>query len=266
MIPTLVFSRPMKIPFRRLVLVFAVLCSSVAVRAASAEVERVISRARATVGSESVLKSLQSLHYTGTLTTTGTDEKGEKRVVNVGIEIIFQRPYRQRIVATSENKIEITALDDFEGWQREQDPSDSARWRMTLLSGDQVKRLRANTWENLSFFAGIEQRRGTVTDLGKATIEGKSCRKLAFDHGDGIVFTRYFDDATGRLVFTETENGITIRELDELVVDGIRFPRKIISTSKLANGSEREVSIVFDKIVVNEPLADSLFAVPAMSH
>lgn len=251
----------------RLFAAFAlVLFSSLAVRAASPEIERVIARARATVGSESVLKGLQSLHYTGTLTTTATDEKGGKRAVNVGIEIIFQRPYRQRIVATSENKIEITALDDYEGWQREQAPSDPTRWRMTLLSGEQIKRLRANTWENLSFFAGIEQRRGSVKDLGKASIDGKPCRKLAFDHGDGIVFTRYFDDATGRLVFTETENGITIRELDELVVDGIRFPRKIISTSKLPDGGEREVSIVFDKIIVNEPLADSLFAVPTMTR
>ena len=137
---------------------------------------------------------------------------------------------------------------------------------MTLLTNDQIKRLRANTWENLSFFHGIEQRRGSVKDLGKATVDGKSCRKLGFDHGDGIVFTRYFDDATGRLVLTETENGITIREEDEAVVEGIRFPHKIISTSKLADGTDRTVSIEFDKITVNEVFADSLFAVPAMTR
>lgn len=254
----------MKTPFR-LLAAFA-LCGLSVVAVHAADADQVIARARATVGSESALKALQSLHYTGTLTTTATDEKGAARPVKVAIEIIFQRPYRQRIVATSENKIEITALDDYEGWQREQDPSDSSRWRMTLLTNDQIKRLRANTWENLSFFNGLEQRRGVVKDLGKATVDGKSCRKLAFEHGDGIVFTRYFDDATGRLVLTETENGITIREQDETVVDGIRFPRKIISTSKLADGTERTVSIEFDKITVNETFADSLFAVPAMTR
>ncbi|HEY8931919.1 MAG TPA: hypothetical protein VIM44_01260 [Rariglobus sp.] len=255
----------MKTPFR-LLAAFALCCVSVpAIRAAS-DTDQVIARARATVGSESALKSLQSLHYTGTLTTTSTDEKGAAHPVKVAIEIIFQRPYRQRIVATSENKIEITALDDYEGWQREQDPSDSSRWRMTLLTNDQIKRLRANTWENLSFFQGLEQRRGVVKDLGQATVDGKSCRKLAFEHGDGIVFTRYFDDATGRLALTETENGITIREEDETLVDGIRFPRKIISTNKLADGTERTVSIEFDKITVNETFADSLFAVPSMTR
>lgn len=255
----------MKTPSRLLAASIICVCSALAVQAA-ADVDQVIARARAGVGTEEALQGLKSLHYTGTLTTTAADEKGGTREVKVAIEIIFQSPYRQRIVATSENKIEITALDDYEGWQREQDPSDTTRWRMTLLSNDQIKRLRANTWENLSFFRGIEHRRGHVEDLGKATVDGKPCRKLAFDHGDGIVFTRYFDDASGRLVLTETENGITIREEDETVVGGIKFPHKIISTSKLKDGSERAVTIVFDKVAINETFADSLFTVPSMTR
>ena len=255
----------MKTPFRLLAVLTLSCLSAFTVRAA-ADVEQVIARARAGVGSEAALAGLQSLHYAGTLTTTATDDKGAPRPVKVAIEIIFQRPYRQRIVATSENKIEITALDDYEGWQREQDSADSTRWRMTLLPTDQIKRLRANTWENLSFFRGIEQRRGQLKDLGSVVLDGKACRKLVFDHGDGILFTRYFDDATGRLILTETENGISIRESDETVVNGIKFPRKITSTSKLADGTERTVSIVFDKITVNETFADSLFAVPSMTR
>jgi outer membrane lipoprotein-sorting protein len=256
----------MKTAFRFLAAFILCIFPALTTRAANAEVEKVITRARATVGTEAALSKLHSLHYTGTLTTMATDDKGVAQPVKVAIEIIFQRPYRQRIVATSENKIEITALDDYEGWQREQDPSDSTRWRMTLLSSEQIKRLRANTWENLSFFRGIEERRGTVEDLGKTTVDGKSARKLSFNHGDGIVFTRCFDDASGRLILTQTENGVTIREEGEIVSDGIRFPRKIITSTKLEDGSERVVSIVFDKITVNETFADSLFAVPAMTR
>jgi len=252
-------------PFRFL-LVFTLGLLSFAAAQASTDVDQVIARARATVGSEAALTGLQSVHYTGTLTTTATDDKGASVPVKVALEIIFQRPYRQRIVATSENKIEITALDDYEGWQREQDPADTTRWRMTLLTNEQIKRLRANTWENLSFFRGLDRRRGTVADLGTVTVDGQNCRKLTFDHGDGIVFTRYFAEASVRLLLTETENGITIREENDTVVDGIRFPRKIISTSKLADGSERTVTIDFDQITVNETFADSLFAVPAMTR
>jgi outer membrane lipoprotein-sorting protein len=255
----------MKTPFRFLAVLSLCVLSSLAVRAAS-DADRVIARARAGVGSEADLAALKSLHYTGTLSTSVTDAKGVATPIKVGIEIIFQAPYRQRIVATSDKKIEITALDDYEGWQREQDPADSSRWRMTLLATEQIKRLRANTWENLSFFKDIEERRGHVEDLGTAEVDGKACRKLAFDHGDGIVFTRYFDTDTGRLVLTETENGISIREEGEVIAGGLRFPRKIISTNKLKDGSDRVVTITFDKITVNETFADSLFAVPAMGR
>lgn len=255
----------MKPPVRLLLVLLLCLLSSLALNAAS-DVDGVIERARATVGGEAELRALQSVHYTGILTTAAVDEKGDERAVKVAIEIIFQAPYRQRIVATSDKKIEITALDDYEGWQREQDPSDSSRWRMTLLSPDQIKRLRANTWENLSFFRGIEQRRGQVEDGGITTLEGKKCRKLSFVHGDGIVFTRFFDEDSGRLLLTETENGITIREEGEIMAGGLRFPRKIISSSRLKDGGERVVTIVFDKITVNETFADSLFTVPAMGR
>lgn len=256
----------MKTPFRLLAAFILCAIPVLSVHAATPEIEKVISRARATVGTEDALTALRSIHYTGTLTTTALDEKGVSTPVKVALEIIFQHPYRQRIVASSDNKIEITALDDFEAWQREQDPADPTRWRMTLLSPDQIKRLRANTWENLSFFRGVEARRGHVEDLGKAAVEGKPARKLTFQHGDGIFFTRYFDEASGRLVLTETENDVSIREEGELVVSGIRFPKKIISTSKLPEGGERVVTIVFDKITVNETFADSLFAVPAMTR
>lgn len=256
----------MKTPLRFLAAITFCLLSAFTVHAASPEIEQVITRARDAVGGDAALSKIESLHYTGTLTTTATDAKGATTPVKVGIEIIFQRPYRQRIVATSENKIEITALDDYEGWQREQDPTDPTRWQMTLLTPDQIKRLRANTWENLSFFRGIEQRRGTIADHGKVTADGKTARKLSFDHGDGIVFTRYFDDASGRLILTETENSVRIREEGELAINGIKFPQKIISSSTLSDGSERIVTIVFDKITMNETFADSLFAVPSMTR
>lgn len=254
----------MKTLSRLFLALFACACVLSTVRAGD-DVDQVISRARATVGSEAALSSLKSLHYTGTLTTTVKNEKGT-REINVAIEIIFQHPYRQRIVATSENKIEITALDSYEGWQREQDPVDSSRWRMTLLPPDQVRRLRANTWENLAFFRGIESRRGTVIDSGIVQIDGKPCRKLVFDHGDNILFTRYFNTTTGRLQLTETENGILIREEGEIESGGLKFPKKIISSTKGSEGVDRVVTITFDKIAVNETFADSLFAVPAMDR
>ena len=230
------------------------------------DVNAVIAKARAAVGSEAAVTALKSVHYAGTLETMALNEKGESKEVKVAIEIIFQKPYQQRIVATSDDKIEITALDDYEGWQREQDPKDSARWRMTLLGKDQIKRLRANTWENLAFYRGIARSGGRVEDLGVMTVDGKVCRKLSFIHDDGIVFLRSFEQNSGRLILTETESGVQIREQDEIVAGRLKFPRKIITATRLGDGKLQTVTITFDKITVNETFADSLFEVPPMSR
>ena len=232
----------------------------------ASDVDAVIAKARAAVGTEASLVALRSVHYTGTLESKGTDEKGQPTDVKVSIEIIFQKPSQQRIVATSADKIEITTLDGYDGWQREQDPKDSARWRMALLAKEQIKRLRANAWENLFFYSGIDRVGGQITDLSTADVDGTTCRKLCFDHGDHIIFYRYFDEKTGRLMLTETESGVRILERDEMAVEGIKFPRKIITESKLPGGATRTVTIVFDKITVNESFADSLFAVPLMER
>lgn len=224
----------------------------------------IIAKARAFVGSEAALNGLQSVRYTGTLVTT--DPKDPAKETRAAMEIVFQKPEQQRIVATSDKLIEVTALDGYDGWQRIQDAADKTKWKQTLLGTEQIKRLRANTWENLSFFRGIERVGGRVEDQGPATIDGVACQKIAFIHAPNIIFYRYIDTATGRLVLTETESGGTIRESGEFRVNGIRFPKSIITATKNAKGEMQAVTINFDKVTVNEPLAPKEFAVPPLSR
>jgi outer membrane lipoprotein-sorting protein len=220
----------------------------------------ILTKAREFVGSETALTGLKSIHYTGTLVTSDpTDATKQTRAT---LEIIFQKPQQQRITATSDTTIETTALDGYDGWQEVRDAKDTTRGRLTLLNADQIKRLRANTWENLAFFRGIERAGGRTEDQGTQTIDGKTCQKIAFIHGPNIMFIRYFDTATGRLMLTETEAGGTIREQGEMIVVGIRFPRSIITTTKNAKGESQTVTINFDKIVTNETFPTTLFAVP----
>ncbi|MFH1497611.1 MAG: hypothetical protein ABII82_07270 [Verrucomicrobiota bacterium] len=246
--------------FRSLALVLTTLALAAVLRAE----DPIIAKARSNIGSEAALNGLRSVHYTGHLEVVGQDADGQDTPVKVGIEIIFEKPYRQRIVATSPQKIEVTALDDYDAWQREQDPADANNWRMTLLSPDQIKRLRANTWENLSFYRGIEERGGRTEDLGTATVDGVKCRKLAFIHDDNIVFHRYFDAKTGKLILTETESGSTIRERGELKAGGLNFPNKIVTRNKLPDGSEREIVVTFDSVKVNEDFPEEIFAMPLL--
>lgn len=222
----------------------------------------IIAKARAFVGSEAALNSVTSVRYTGTLLTA--DPQDPTKQTRTVLEIIFQKPEQQRITATSDKVIETTALDGYDGWMRMQDPANPEKWRQTLLGPDQIRRLRANTWENLSFFRGLESQGGRVEDQGTKEIDGRTTRKIAFIHNPNVIFYRYFDVATGRLVFTETESGGSIREEGEMVVKGVRFPKRIITTTKTQKGESQVVTIDFEKIEVNEVFPATLFRVPAL--
>lgn len=242
----------------------SVLVSAVALVASVRAAEpAIIAKARAFVGSEAALEAVRSVHYVGTLVTS--DPADPAKQTRAAMEIIFQKPEQQRIMATSDKTIEVTALDGYEGWQRIQDAADPSKWRQTLLGTEQIKRLRANTWENLSFFRGIERLGGRVEEQGTKEIDGVMCQKIAFIHAPAIVFYRYFDIATGRLVFTETEAGGTIREQGEMIVDGVRFPRSIVTATKNAKGELQTVTINFEKIVLNQTFPAQQFRVPALS-
>ncbi len=229
-----------------------------------ADVTETVKKARSYLGSEQALNGLQSVKYIGQLETTELTPEGPVPVQAM-IEIIFQKPRRQRITAHLPARTEVTALDEYEGWQRIEDPADPGRWRLTLMSTDQIRRLRANTWENLSFFRGLESLSGRLDDLGQVEIDGIQAHKIAFTHASDIIFFRYFDLSTGRLILTETEQGSRIREEGEIRAGGIRFPHKVITTNELPDGTERVVTVTFQQIVVNETFPASLFAVPPVS-
>lgn len=232
------------------VLLAALVALAVGPLRAADPVEQVLARARAFLGSENALNSVTTIHFSGTIEVNAN--------TRLPVNIIFQKPFRQRITVTGPKVIEVTALDGYDAWQKRTNPANPTQWQVTLLDASQVKRLRANTWENLSFFAGIKKKGGNVQSGGDATIDGIPCVKLSFIHADDIVFIRYFDKATGRLVRTETETGAEIREEGELMVNGIRFPKKVVN--KAPNGPS--TTIIFDRIELNASVPAGEFAVP----
>lgn len=218
----------------------------------------IIAQARARLAPDAVLDAVTSIHYVGTLTSEAPDDPTQQ--VRQSIEILLQKPAQQRIVVTSDAVIEISALDGYDAWRRTIDAKDSTRWQQSQMGSEQVKQLRADVWENLSFFRGIERIGGRVEDQGSATIDGIECRKIAFHHSDTLVYLRYFNAATGELVYTGTEAN-NIRERGEMEAGGIRFPKSIV-ISQTVDGSVRQRTITFERITVNESFPSSLFAVP----
>ncbi len=242
--------------------------AGVADAAPSLTAGQVIAKARSYVGSEAALDAVRSVHFVGTMETEEPSAEGPRKVKSP-IEIIFQKPYRQRIIVTTASTIQITGLDDYDAWQRVQERTQTGRWRLALLQPDMIKKLRANTWENLNFYQGIEKRGGSVQVVGPATIDGVATVKVVFVHEPGISFTRYFDLATGRLVLTETDRGDRIREEGDVLVGGLRFPQKVTSVATATDAAgkpvETQTVITFEKVTINEDFPDSDFEVPMMS-
>ena len=207
------------------------------------------------------MNAIKSVHFTGTVNTTNPAEPAKPSTAK--IEIIAQKPDQQRVVATTAKGVETTAVDGYEGWQRFQETANPKNQRLTVLKPEAVKRLRAQAWENLSFFRGIERQGGRVEDQGTTKIDNITCQKVAFIHAPGILFIRYFDVATGRLVRTETDDGGTTQEEGEQVVAGVRFPKIMKMTIKGAKGATQLVTIALESVKVNETFPAAVFRMPA---
>jgi hypothetical protein len=250
--------RSVTMAFAALALAFGL--SSPAGRAAE---PAILAKARAYLGPDALLDGVTSVHFFGTATVA--DPADSAKTTHTAVEIICQKPDRQRIVKTSDQVIDVTALDGYDAWQRLQSRSDPTKVRQNFLGSLQIKRLRASTWESLYFYRGLGQRGGHIEDLGPVTVDGVAYRKVAFVYEPNIVFYRYFEPETGRLVYTETESGEIQREQGEILAGGIRFAKSVKVVVKNAAGQPQTVTIDFEKIILNETFPDDLFRVPLLS-
>lgn len=238
-----------------------------AVLPASAETaEAWVAKARAFLGSESALNAVKSLHFEGTVDATervadpADSSKTIERPIRLAIDIVFQKPMQQRQIIRSDKIERTTSLDGYDAWEKVSDRTNQNPPRILLLDPASIKRLRATTIENLSFYSNQGQDSRQVRLLGDAKVEGIACVKLSFTHSSNIVFIRYFDKSTGRLVKTEVDSGGEIREEGEMMVSGIRFPRKVVN--KTAAGQVTVIS--FNKVTVGERFSADAFTVPSM--
>jgi hypothetical protein len=217
----------------------------------------VLGLARAYLGPQSTLDGIKSVHYVGTLQRT--DDAQAQKLSPSTLDMVFAKPLRQRLVIRGEKVTMTTVLDGYDAWDVFQENADPSRHRLNWLAVVDVRALRANTWENLYFFSAPEN--GSVEDKGPATVDGVACERVDFDHGSGTVYQRYFDRDSGRLVLT-INGSESIRETGQIMVNGVRFPKVIVSTSKDISGKELTATATFDRISVNDPLEPGLFVVP----
>jgi hypothetical protein len=219
----------------------------------------VVGLARAYLGPDSTLDGIKSIHYVGTLDRVDPDHPGAEGS-HTTLDLIFVKPLRQRLVVRATNASMTTVLDGYDAWDWLQSNSDASKFRLTWLTAADIKTLRANTWENLYYYRSPEG--GSVDDMGPSTIDGVECERVDFSHGPELVYQRYFDRDTGRLVLT-VRGAESFRESGEIRVDGVRFPRKIVSVTKTRTGKDLVSTATFESIVLNETLGNDLFTVPS---
>jgi hypothetical protein len=235
-----------------------VLACAAALLAPAARAEpAVVSLAREYLGPESTLDAITSIHYVGSLERA---ESGQP-AIRTQLDMIFAKPLRQRQVVRDAKTTMTTVLDGYEGWDWLQDNADVSKFRLTFLTVEEIKTLRANTWENLNHYRIPEW--GRVEDMGPATADGIACERVDFTHDTGTVYERYFDRDTGRLVKT-VRGPETFRESGEIRVDGLRFPKSIVSVTRTPAGKEIVSTAVFDSVTLNEKLSPDLFSVPSL--
>ena len=228
----------------------------------------IIAKAREYLGTEAALDAVKSVHMIGKMEGGLVGATTPPNVEQV--DIVFQKPFQESLKIVTKEQLARKVLDDYNGWQLVQilTPGAPAEFdptvpqRLTILGLDQIRILRADTWENLEYYRGLEQAGGTTEDLGPATIDGVACEKVALRHSDAIVYYRYFDLATGRLVYTETYAGAKIREQGEIMADGVRFP-KTITVDEPAGGKPSRTVITIDSVKLNEVFPENFFATPA---
>jgi hypothetical protein len=217
----------------------------------------VLSLARAYLGPESTLDGIQTIHYVGTLDRVNPAKP--EMVEHMALDMLFAKPMRQRLRASNDKVTLTTVLDGYDAWDWLAAKADPTHPRVKWLTATDVRELRSSTWENLYYYRQPDG--GSVDDKGPATIDGVECEEVDFGHGGGAVYQRYFDRDTGRLVLTV--RGVdSFRESGEIRVNGIRFPQKIVTVTKLPDGREVDSTATFASVTLNEALPEAEFASP----
>ncbi|MEM9226953.1 MAG: hypothetical protein AAGA45_03205 [Verrucomicrobiota bacterium] len=219
-------------------------------------VEDIITKARARLGPEDVLNNVETVQFIG----EAINAEGE---VTDTVLLQFKKPNMQRLTVESDSFKRITATNGFEGYTEVVDKYEPLGGGVIVHDVDRVRRLIANSLENLYFFRGPYELRGaSVTDEGMKSIDGEPCHVIRYSYPGNYHYLRRFNAKSGRVVSTIniTTDFETVEE-GVIEADGIIFPEQIITYD-----DEGDIirTVKFSEVIVNDPLDDSLFDFPTV--
>lgn len=219
------------------------------------KVEAAINQARAYLGGEAALKAVEGIQYRGKVILYQGETPMEGNVI-----LTFQKPYSQKIEFIFADQSMVTGFSGYEGYEyvERTDPDGETVRNIRSIGGSELRRNKAASIENLSFFKPFALSRETIKDHGLVEFDGVSARKIDFIHWGMIVFTRYFDSATGDLIKSELDTGIVTIETGEIISEGIRFSDHVEGIMK----GEVLYEMNFEEIIINPEIEDTFFDYP----
>lgn len=220
-------------------------------------VEETIAKARAYLGAEAKLQAVQTLRYSGVI-VFGSGDSGT-------VDIVFKKPSSQQINSVVNGMKEVSTLKRTEAWQKVERHDEPGSWTLNLYEVDDILRMQANVRDQFDFMAPPSTRTGKVIFEGEHEIDGVKTRALRYDHGNGRFFLHFVDPATGQVLRSVNDLGMIFMKTGEIVVDGIRFPEKLITRFRTPLGVET-LEVSYSKITVNEKIDDAIFDMPLLAE
>jgi outer membrane lipoprotein-sorting protein len=247
---------PMKI-FTTLTLVLLGLITSGATAHAAPTAAEIIAQARAKLGPETKLTAVKTLLFEGK-----SFDKDAKPVGIVQLQYKLPNKRREYVLRNDRTLEVILGTDGIEGFVTTRNLN-SGEQRIRPAEGYEVKTYLDQFLADTEFYA--PPKRGQVTYVGEARQQGKTCHALEYKYPGGLIFKRFFDKGTLLLVATEiyaentpADNRRLLVEEGELIVDGIRFPKK----TTVYTAGKKESHVEFTQVKINENIPDSVFAFP----
>ena len=211
------------------------------------ELPDLIKKIRENIASPAKLDQINSLEYVGNFKNSDEDFGS--------IVLSFQKPHLQRIDICKLNKRITRLIGENIGFLQIKD-LDTDQFESTIMPPNAYNYLRTNSIETL-FFYKTPPSENIILELGdELDWKGIKAVKVTFKYPNNLVYIRYVDSKTGKILATVLPDGNKLVEEGEYIVDRIRFPRKLYTYNKK---DELMSTITFEKIKVNPKFEEDFF-------
>ncbi|MGB0369845.1 MAG: hypothetical protein ACPGN3_00745 [Opitutales bacterium] len=217
------------------------------------DAESAFNAARRSMGPESALNRVKSLHFEGYVVAEDSGSRAK-------LEIVFAKPHLSWMKVSRENIVENMVANKFEGFMRKHDLSNGDT-KTSVLPARVASRMNNLAWMNLHFFAHPQKRFGKAKSQGFVKVDGRLCHKVRLQFPSDLWTDLYFDKESGSPLASQDDNGLRRVLSGQIVSGGIRFPKEI---TIFEPGKETR-RLVFEKIAVNQAVDPRIFEFPTDS-